>query len=148
MGLSMREKKALAEEACRRYGKAGKKEKTAILNELVEYLGCNRKYLIHKLAALGKTPTVRPDSKTARLKACAAKRKKGGGRKPEYTEEFDKTLRALWIFFWYRCGRTEVRKYSPRSSGSRSGTWKSRSALRPRSKNCSLKPVPPPSTGS
>ena len=22
-----------------------------------------------------------------------------------HTEEFDKTLRALWIFFWYRCGK-------------------------------------------
>jgi len=63
----MREKKTLAEEACKRYRKAGKQEKTAILNELVEYLGCNRKYLIHKLAALGKTSTVQLDGKAAKL---------------------------------------------------------------------------------
>jgi len=106
----MREKKALTEEAGKRYRKAGKKEKTAILNELVEYLGCNRKYLIHKLAALGKNPTVRAGGKTARLRASVGKRKKGGGRRPEYTEEFDKTLRALWVFFWSDAG-----KYSPRS---------------------------------
>ena len=105
MGLSMQEKKALTEEACKRYRKAGKKEKTLMLDELAEYLQCNRKYLIHKLATWGKTSTVRLGGKTARLKASGGKRKKGGGRKPVYTEEFANTLRAIWIFFWYRCGK-------------------------------------------
>ena|GEM_PF-6318528 len=44
MGLSMREKKALTREVSKRYQKAGKKEKAAILDELVKTTGYNRKY--------------------------------------------------------------------------------------------------------
>jgi hypothetical protein len=43
--------------------------------------------------------------KKVRLKACTGKRRKGGGRKPVYTDEFVSVLRAIWIFFWYRCGK-------------------------------------------
>ena len=49
MGLSMQEKKALAREISKRYQKAGKKEKTEILNELVKTTGYNRKYVLHVL---------------------------------------------------------------------------------------------------
>jgi hypothetical protein len=53
MGLSMQEKKALAKEISKRYQKAGKKEKTGILNELVKTTGYNRKYVLHVLANWG-----------------------------------------------------------------------------------------------
>ena len=105
MGLSMQEKNALTEEASRRYRKASKKEKSIILDELTLYLNCNRKYLIHKLANWGKITTVNIQGKTVRLKASQKKRRKGGGRKPVYDEDFTKTLRAIWIFFWYRSGK-------------------------------------------
>jgi hypothetical protein len=55
----MQEKKALTGEVSKRYQRAGKKEKTAILNEFVKITGGNRKYLLHKLANWGKTATVR-----------------------------------------------------------------------------------------
>jgi len=105
MGLTMQEKKALTREVSRRYQKAGKKEKTAILDELVKNTGYNRKYALHILANWGKTTTVRLSGKTVRLEASHKKRRKGGGRKPIYTEEFTAVLRAIWIFFWYRCGK-------------------------------------------
>jgi hypothetical protein len=101
----MREKKALTREVGKRYQKAGKKEKTGILDELVNTSGYNRKYAVHLLANGGKTATVRTGGKTVRLEAAPRKRKKGGGRKPVYTDEFVTVLRAIWVFFWYRCGK-------------------------------------------
>ena len=105
MGLTMHEKKALTREVGKRYQKAGKKEKTKILDELVKTTGYNRKYALHLLAGVGKTATVRTGGKTVRLGAAPRKRKKGGGRKPVYTDEFVTVLRAIWVFFWYRCGK-------------------------------------------
>jgi len=105
MGLSMQEKKALTNEISKRYQKAGKKEKTEILNELVKTTGYNRKYILHVLANWGKTSVVRMDGKAVRLKASPNKRRKGGGRKPKYTGDFIIVLRAIWAFFWYRCGK-------------------------------------------
>jgi hypothetical protein len=101
----MQEKKALTREISKRYQKAEKKEKTCILNELVKTTGYNRKYILHVLANWGKTTTVRMSGETIRLKASQKKRRKGGGRKPVYTDEFAVVLRAIWIFFWYRCGK-------------------------------------------
>jgi hypothetical protein len=43
--------------------------------------------------------------KTIKIKALPGKRKKGGGRKPVYTDEFTAVLRKIWVFFWYRCGK-------------------------------------------
>ena len=105
MGLTMQEKKALTREVSKRYQKAEKKEKTRILDELVKTTGCNRKYILHVLVNWGKTTTAIVSGKIVRLKASPHKRKKGGGRKPIYTEEVVKVLRAIWIFFWYRCGK-------------------------------------------
>ena len=105
MGLSMHEKKALTREVSKRYQKAEKKEKTKILDELVKTTGYNRKYILHVLANWGKTTTVHLDGEAVRLKASPGKRRKGGGRKPVYTEEFVVALRAIWVFFWYRCGK-------------------------------------------
>jgi len=105
MGLTMHEKKALTREVSKRYQQAGKKEKTGILDELVKTTGYNRKYALHILANWGKTATVCLSGKTVRLKAAPRKRKKGGGRKPIYTGEFVTVLRAIWVFFWYRCGK-------------------------------------------
>jgi hydrogenase maturation factor len=61
MGLSMQEKKALTREVIKRYQRAGKKEKTEILNELVKTTGYNRKYVLHVLANWGKTVAIRID---------------------------------------------------------------------------------------
>ena len=105
MGLTMQEKKALTREVSKRYQKAQKKEKSKILDELVKTTGYNRKYLLHTLANLGKTTIVHLAGKTVRLQASPRKRRKGGGRKPIYTDEFVSVLRAIWVFFYYKCGK-------------------------------------------
>ena len=61
----MQEKKALAREVSKRYQKAGKKEKTEILNELVKTTGYNRKYVLHVLANWGRIIVASIDGKTA-----------------------------------------------------------------------------------
>ena len=105
MGLSMQHKKVLTREISKRYQKAEKKEKTKILDELVKTTGYNRKYILHVLANWETTTTVTLDRKTVKLKASPNKRKKGGGRKPIYNDEFVTVLRNIWVFFWYRCGK-------------------------------------------
>jgi hypothetical protein len=105
MGLSMQTKKELTEEVSKRYQKAGKKEKSKILDDFVKNTNYNRKYALHILANWGKTTTVLLGTKTVKLKAGTRKRRKGGGRKPIYTGEFIIVLRKIWAFFWYRCGK-------------------------------------------
>ena len=105
MGLTMREKQSLANEVSKRYQKAGKKEKSKILDEFVENTKYNRKYASHILANWGKTVIVRIGKETIKLKAGSRKRRKGGGRKPIYNEGFAKVLKKIWAFFWYRCGK-------------------------------------------
>ena len=105
MGLSMQQKKALTREVSKRYQKAGKKEKSIILDEFIKNTGYNRKYALHILANWGKTTTVNLDGEAVKLKAAPSKRRKGGGRKPIYTGEFVIVLRKIWAFFWYRCGK-------------------------------------------
>jgi hypothetical protein len=92
----MQEKKALTREVSKRYQKAGKKDKTSILNELVKTTGYNRKYVLHVLANLGKTVTARLEGETVRLTASPGKRRKGGGRKPTYSGGFVIALRKIW----------------------------------------------------
>jgi hypothetical protein len=104
MGLSMQEKKALTRELSRQYQNSNKKEKTQILNVLVEASGYNRKYALHILANWGKAANVYLDGNAVKLKP-PRKRKKGGGRKPVYTGEFAAALRKIWAFFWYMCGK-------------------------------------------
>jgi hypothetical protein len=41
--------------------------------------------------------------KTAELKACPSERKKEGGGKPVYTDEFTTVFRKIRVFFRYRC---------------------------------------------
>ena len=101
----MEARKELFEEVSKRYQKASRKEKTKILDELVENTRGNRKYLLHVLVNWGKTTTVRIQGKTVKLKAGTRKRQKGGGRKPIYTGEFAIVLQKIWGFFWYRCGK-------------------------------------------
>jgi len=96
MGMNMKERKPLLREAAARYQKAAdRKEKSAILNELVGYTGMNRKYLVHVMAK---------GNWKAGPKA-TGKRRPGGGRKPVYSAEFAAVLRSIWAFFWYRCGK-------------------------------------------
>jgi hypothetical protein len=108
MRLKFETRKELFREASKRYQKASKKEKTKILDELVQILGCNRKYLLHILANWGKSSTVYLDGRTIILKASSRRRRKGGGRKPVYKDDFVIILGKIWAFFWYRCGKIQA----------------------------------------
>jgi len=101
----MQTRKELIQQKSKHYQKAGKKEKSKILDSLVLDLECNRKYLLHLLANWGKTVTVRLNTETVTIKAGKAKRRKGGGRNPVYKGEFTIVLGKIWAFFWYRCGK-------------------------------------------
>ena len=99
MRLSMQTRREIFTEASKRYRKAGKKEKTKILDELVAHLDCNRKYLLYILARWGKTIRISLDGKSVKLTTAHGKRRKGGGRKPVYTDDFIIVLRKIWAFF-------------------------------------------------
>ena len=105
MGLSMSVKKALTGELAPQYRRAGKKEKSKMLDEFVRQTGYNRKYALHMLTHWGKETFLTVDGKPVKLKAGTAKRRKGGGRKPVYGPEVIASLRLVWAFFWYQCGK-------------------------------------------
>jgi hypothetical protein len=54
---------------------------------------------------MGKETFLMVDGKPVKLKAGTAKRRKGGGRKPVYGPEVLASLRIIWAFFGYRCGK-------------------------------------------
>jgi hypothetical protein len=57
---------------------------------------------------LTKTALVMVDGKPVKLKAGTTKRWKGDGRKSHYGPEAIASLRRIWAFFWYRCGKLLV----------------------------------------
>jgi hypothetical protein len=54
MGLPLNMKKALTGELAPQYRKAGKKEKSKMLDEFIRHTGYNRKYALHLLTRWGK----------------------------------------------------------------------------------------------
>lgn len=105
MRLKMSGKKAITRVDCKRYRKAGRKEKTVILNEFVKTTGYNRKYAIDRLNKLGKSKTVTLTGVTVKLKAPKTKRPKNRKGKPFYGADVIKCPRKIWKFFWYKCGK-------------------------------------------
>lgn len=105
MGLSMQAKRELVRATSNRYRKANKKGKTKILDEFVESTGYHRKYALAVLAHYRETSLTVISGKTVTLKADATKRKPGGGRKPVYGEAVLCSLKAIWAFFDFMCGK-------------------------------------------
>jgi hypothetical protein len=106
MGFSMKEKQALTREYAPRYRQsASRKEKTGVLDEYIRLTGYHRKYALLLLARWGKETFLTVDGKPVKLKAGTTKRRKGGGRKPLYGPEVIASLRTIWAFFWYKCGK-------------------------------------------
>ena len=106
MGLTMREKQAVTRQVRSRYLKAGRKEKSAILDEFIKITGYkNRKYalrLLNKPQAPQALLVVK--GKTVKLKP---RKKRPANRKGKkiYTDEVIASLRLIWAFFWYKCGK-------------------------------------------
>jgi hypothetical protein len=105
MGLPLSVKKALTGQLASQYRQAGRKEKSKMLDEFIRQTGYNRKYALHLLTHWGKDTFLTVDGKPVKLRAGTAKRRKGGGRKPVYGPEVIASLRVIWAFFWYRCGK-------------------------------------------
>jgi hypothetical protein len=105
MGFTMKEKQALTREYAPRYRQANRKMKSGILDEYVRLTGYHRKYAMALLTGWGKTILTMADGKPVKLKAGTAKRRQGGGRKPAYGAEVIASLRTIWAFFGYRCGK-------------------------------------------
>jgi hypothetical protein len=83
----MHTKRTITAVTAQRYRAAGRKGKTAILDEFTATTGYNRKYALHILANWGRTGLTQAEGKTVKLKAAGPKRKRkpGGGRPRVYS---------------------------------------------------------------
>lgn len=118
MGLEMSEKKSLMRETALRYAKAGKKQKSKILDELCATTDYNRKYAIAELNSLvetrhgsfngRETVSVRLKEK----KPCAEGRRKKQKRRRSYPKKYGddvkKLLTEIWLCFGMMCGQRLV----------------------------------------
>ena len=86
-----------------------------MLDEFTRLTGFHRKHAVRLLGARPvKEVLVHTDSGPVRLRP---ERKRPANRKGRrvYDDATIACLRRVWAFFWYKCGRTEVRRFSPRS---------------------------------
>jgi hypothetical protein len=106
MGLSMKERQKVIAGYRSRYHNAKRKEKVAILNEVQFITGYNRKYalrILNKPQAPQALLVV--NGKTVKLKPVKQRPSNRIGKKI-YIDEVIASLRLIWTFFWYKCGRT------------------------------------------
>jgi hypothetical protein len=108
----MHSKHRICGEIFRRYQKATKKGKAAILGEYSRTLGYNRDYLAHILANWGKTRYAAINGKSVKLiaKSPPQARKKPSegtkrGRPKKYTHAFARVVYDIWELFEWRCGK-------------------------------------------
>src|SRR5215510_8163447 len=112
MGLDMKTRKKICAEIYRKYQKAEKKKKGRILDEYSETLALNRDYLAHLLSNWGKTRYALQDGKPVKYTAkplVKGRHKapvgKKTGRPEKYDKAFVKTLKIIWDFFDFQCGK-------------------------------------------
>ncbi|MDR0709958.1 MAG: DDE-type integrase/transposase/recombinase [Spirochaetaceae bacterium] len=101
----MKEKQAVTREYRPRYQKATKEEKRALLDEFTQLTGYHRKSAVRLL----RDKPVRElliylDGEAIKLKP-EKKRPANRTGKRVYTEEVIASLRLVWTFFWYKCGK-------------------------------------------
>ena len=112
MRLDMKTRKSICGKIYKRYQRAGKKEKGAILDEYAAMLDLNRDYLAHLLAHWGKNCYAQSGGKLVKYTAkppVKGRRKAPGGAKagrPEkYHKAFVRALTAVWELFDFPCGK-------------------------------------------
>lgn len=88
----MAERKAVTRETIRRYRRADRGGKTAILNEFVSTTQLSRKYAIQLLKGTLRVP-LRPVGARPR------------GRPPHYGAAVKRVLTRLWAMFGFMCGK-------------------------------------------
>ncbi|MFA6008054.1 MAG: transposase [Candidatus Shapirobacteria bacterium] len=108
MELSMRAKHEVIDRSCVRYRKAGKAQKTKILDEFVETTGYVRKYASWVLSHWKQTVVERRNGKVVRFKVGARKALPRSGRPVVYYESFFLVLKDLWFLFDCLCGKRFV----------------------------------------
>jgi hypothetical protein len=105
MGFTMAEKKKIAAEFAPRYRKAGKSEKSRILDEYLALSGStSRKYAIFKLNRIGKTQLRLLNGETVTV-AIVEKSRKKRVYQPYYDAEVADMLELLWKNFNWPCGK-------------------------------------------
>jgi hypothetical protein len=105
MGLTMKEKQAVTGEYRPRYQQAAKKAKSALLDEFTRLTGCHRKSAVRLLTARPvKQAMLYLDGKAVKLKP-EKKRPANRTGKRFYADEVIASLRLVWAFFWYKCGK-------------------------------------------
>jgi hypothetical protein len=105
MGLSMQEKKAVTVQIRFRYQKAKRKEKSVILNEFIQLTAYNRKYALRILNQhQAPQALLVVNGETVKLKPLKKRPANRTGKKI-YTDEVIASLRLIWAFFWYKCGK-------------------------------------------
>ena len=97
----MRTRQEIIEKNAKVYQKANKKQKSVYLDELTKVTGLNKKYLSHMLSNYGKKVYL---GKTVFI-AKPYKRRKKFKRKKKYDEEFLQTLKKVWAFNNFSCGK-------------------------------------------
>jgi hypothetical protein len=101
----MAEKKKIAAEFAPRYRKAGKHEKSNILDEYLALSGAkSRKYAIFKLNRIGKTQLRLLDGQIVKVITVEKSRKKRVYQ-PYYDAPVAEMLELLWINFNWPCGK-------------------------------------------
>jgi hypothetical protein len=101
----MQEKQAVTREYRPSYQKASKKEKRTLLDEFTRLTGYHRKSAVRLLTARAvREVLVYVDNKPVKLKP---EKKRPPNRKGKrlYTDEVIASLRLVWAFFWYKCGK-------------------------------------------
>jgi len=112
MGLDMKTRKKICARIYKRYQKAGKKDKTKILDEYAPLLGYNRDYLASLLTNWGKIRYALSEGKLVKYTAKPplkardkAPKSKKTGRPEKYHKAFITVLLSLWEFFDFQCGK-------------------------------------------
>jgi hypothetical protein len=107
MRLTMAQKQTVADITGPRYRKAGKSQKTLILDEFCHTTGYNRKYAITLLRHAGKTQVRRMGKQTVKVKITAQGRRKRVYQR-YYDEPVERAVVAVWEFFRRVCGKRLV----------------------------------------
>jgi len=92
VALSMRERQAITREMAKRYAKASKKQRGAMLDELCALAGYNRSYAARRLRAAARGPTPR-------------RKRRRRGRRPLYGPELLAPLTKVWATLGGICGK-------------------------------------------
>jgi hypothetical protein len=105
-GVNYARKKAVARQSRSRYRNAGRKEKSAILDEFISITGYKklevRPATLQNTGTDTNTPLREKHGRQTQTRQTKAPKPEG---QKIYTDEVIASLRLIWVFFWYKCGK-------------------------------------------